>query len=84
MKSLMEQVLLADLVQPVHVYRITVCFSVFSLCGTAIPCLVYRVLLGRADSIFSMGIYVGIHDEYCRFVDWPIFATCFSGECIII
>lgn len=83
-KSLMEQVLLACLVQPAHVYRITVCFSVFFVCGTVIPCLFYSVLVGRAVSIFSIGIHVGVHVEYCRFVDRTVFATCFSGECVII
>lgn len=67
-KSLMEKVLLADLVHA-YVHRMTVCFSVFSLYGTSILCPFYRVLLERAVSIFSMGICVGMHVEYCRFVE---------------
>lgn len=60
----MEKVLLADLLHA-YVHRITVCFSVFSLCGTAIPCPFYRVLA----VIFFMGIYVEMHVMYCRFVE---------------
>lgn len=67
-KSLMEKVLIADLVHA-YVHRMTVCFRVFSFCGTAIPCPFYRVLLERAVSISSMGIYVGMHVEFCRFVE---------------
>lgn len=65
----MEKVLLADLVRSACMHRMTVCFGVFSFCGTAIPHSFYRVHVGRAVSIFSMGIHVGMHVEYCTFVE---------------
>lgn len=68
-KSFMEKVLFADLVQPACVHRMTVCFSMFSLCSTAILYPLYRVLVGTAVGIFSMGTHVGMHVEYCRFVE---------------
>ena len=60
MKPRMREVLLADLVQPACVHRVTVCFCVLlSLCGTATPLSLYRVCMGRAVTVFSVGIRVG-------------------------
>lgn len=58
MKPSMQKVLLADLVPPACMHRMTVHFCVFSLCGTAMPLSFYRVHMGRAASFFSMGIHV--------------------------